>query len=87
MAAICPTDADVEATELITERAFGNNTDLMKLQQHFDDVQIYFAWYGVAMPVIAAFGVVLNVVAFRFVGRVLFIVDWKEHVNVQFNIA
>ena len=67
MEAICTTNVVVERTDQTPELPYVNNTDLVKLQQRFDDALVYSAWYGVAMPTVAAVGVVLNAMAFRLV--------------------
>ena len=54
MEPICTTDADIEM-----------DADFVKLLRRFDEVQVYFTWYGVAMPTVATVGVVLNVITFR----------------------
>ena len=58
MEPICTTDADVETS-------IGNNIELANLLRRFDEVQVYFTWYGVAMPTVATVGVLLNVMTFR----------------------
>ena len=67
MEAICTSNAVVEPTEQTSDLPYVNNTDLIKLQERFDDALDYSAWYGVAMPTVAAVGVVLNAMAFRLV--------------------
>ena len=64
MEPICTTDVDIEM-----------DTDFVKLLHRFDEVQVYFTWYGVAMPTVATVGVVLNVITFRCVESSVLLVN------------
>ena len=83
MEAICTTNTVVEPTEQTPELPYVNNTELIKLQESFDDALVYSAWYGVAMPTVAAVGVVLNAMAFRLVDFLLRMRSTCKIINVQ----